>query len=165
MAYQTSPRRLIGAVVLVATAITTMLLVRANQSSAVQGTQLVRGNKPGEWRYWGADAWSSRYSPLDQINASNFSTLQIAWEWKAGAFGSDEYYRTTPIYANGRLFTVATTRRVTTAIDPATGETLWMWRLDEGIRWQKAPRQFAGRGLAYWTDGHEERVMHVGHRR
>ena len=41
----------------------------------------------------------------------------------------------------------------TMAIDPETGETLWMWRLDEGIRWQKAPRQFAGRGLAYWTDG------------
>ena len=34
-----------------------------------------------------------------------------------------------------------------------------MWRLDEGIRWQKAPRQFAGRGLAYWTDGSSERVV------
>ncbi len=68
---------------------------------------------------------------------------------------------TTPLYANGRLFTVATTRRITTAIDPETGETLWMWRLDEGIRWQKAPRQFAGRGLAYWTDGRQERVIVV----
>ena len=162
MSQQTSPRRLIGGAIIIAAAITpVLLLVRATQSSAVQGAQLVRGNKPGEWRYWGGDAWSSRYSPLDQINASNFNTLQIAWEWKSGAFGSDEYYRTTPIYANGRLFTVATTRRVTTAIDPSTGETLWMWRLDEGIRWQKAPRQFAGRGLAYWTDGREERVIVV----
>ena len=63
-----------------------------------------------------------------------------------GAFGEDEYYRTTPLYANGRLFTVATTRRIAVALDPANGDTLWMWRLDEGIRWQKAPRQFAGRG-------------------
>ena len=70
----------------------------------------VRGNVPGEWRYWGADAWSTRYSPLDQVNASNFDSLQVAWEWQGGAFGSDEYYRTTPIYANGKLFTVATTR-------------------------------------------------------
>ena len=68
-------------------------------------------------------------------------------------FGEDEYYRTTPLYANGRLFTVATTRRKAFAIDPATGKTLWKWGMDEGIRWQKAPRQFAGRGLAYWTDG------------
>ncbi|MDQ5840131.1 MAG: PQQ-binding-like beta-propeller repeat protein, partial [Chloroflexota bacterium] len=120
-----------------------------------------RGNVPGEWRAWGADLWSTRYSPLDQINAANFNSLKIAWQWNAGAFGSDEYYRTTPLYANGRLFSVATTRRVATALDPASGETLWMWRLDEGIRWQKAPRQFAGRGLAYWTDGREERVIVV----
>jgi len=120
-----------------------------------------RGNVPGEWRAWGADLWSTRYSPLDQINAENFSSLKIAWQWNVGAFGSDEYYRTTPLYANGRLYAVATTRRVATALDPATGETLWMWRLNEGIRWQKAPRQFAGRGLAYWTDGKEERVIVV----
>ncbi|HET9514104.1 MAG TPA: hypothetical protein VFO95_09245, partial [Gemmatimonadales bacterium] len=107
-----------------------------------------RGNVAGEWRVWGADLWSTRYSPLDQINASNFDSLTVAWTWNAGAFGADEYYRTTPLYANGRLFTVATTRRVALAIDPATGETLWLWRLNEGIRWQKAARQFAGRGLA-----------------
>ena len=154
-----TPLRSAGAAILFAAAVAALLVARANQSNAVQGTQLVRGNKPGEWRYWGGDAWSSRYSALDQINASNFNSLQVAWQWNAGAFGSDEYYRTTPLYANGRLFTVATTRRVATAIDPENGETLWMWRLDEGIRWQKAPRQFAGRGLSYWTDGTEERVL------
>jgi quinoprotein glucose dehydrogenase len=131
------------------------------QSRADQGPTLARGNAHGEWRVWGADLWSTRYSPLDQINASNFDSLQVAWQWNAGSLGSDEYYRTTPLYANGRLFTVATTRRVAAAIDPASGETLWMWRLNEGIRWQKAPRQFAGRGLAYWTDGSEERVIVV----
>ena len=128
---------------------------------APQATGLVRGNAVGEWRYWGADAFSTRYSPLDQINAQNFNSLQVAWKWDAGTFGADEYYRTTPIYANGRLFTVATTRRAAMAIDPETGETLWMYRLEEGIRWQKAPRQFAGRGLSYWTDGREERLIIV----
>src|SRR5262245_39488955 len=48
-----------------------------------------RGNVPGEWRVWGADAWSTRYSPLDQINAQNFNSLQIAWQWNAGEFGED----------------------------------------------------------------------------
>ncbi|MBC7564544.1 MAG: PQQ-binding-like beta-propeller repeat protein [Gemmatimonadaceae bacterium] len=122
---------------------------------------LVRGNAPGEWRFWGGDAFSSRYSPLDQITARNFDSLQVAWKWNAGTFGPDEYYRTTPLYANGRLFTVATTRRSVMAIDPETGETLWMYRLDEGIRWQKAARQFAGRGPTYWTDGVHERVIVV----
>ena len=135
--------------------------LHAARSSAQAGKPLARGNAYGEWRYWGADAWSSRYSPLDQINAKNFDSLQVAWTWNAGAFGKDEYYRTTPIYASGRLFTVATTRRVTMALDPENGETLWMYRLEEGIRWQKAPRQFAGRGLSYWTDGKAERVLTV----
>ena len=64
-----------------------------------------RGNVAGEWRAWGADLWSTRYSPLDQINAANFNTLKIVWHWNAGAFGSDEYYRTTPLYANGNCTT------------------------------------------------------------
>ena len=130
-----------------------------SQQSARDRQTLVRGNVPGEWRFWGGDAWSTRYSPLDQINATNFNNLQVAWQWKVD--GVDEYYRTTPLYANGRLFTVGTSRRNAYAIDPATGQQLWKWGIDEGIRWQKAPRRFAGRGLAYWTDGANERVVVV----
>ena len=137
------------------------LVVMAPSVAASQQKPLTRGNVSGEWRYWAADAWSTRYSPLEQIDASNFGSLQVAWQWNASQFGDDEYYRTTPLYANGRLFTVATTRRIAVAIDPANGKTLWHRGLDEGIRWQKAPRQFAGRGLAYWTDGPNERVIVV----
>jgi quinoprotein glucose dehydrogenase len=118
-----------------------------------------RGNVPGEWRVWGADLWSSRYSPLDQINAQNFNSLKQAWQWNAGQFGQDEYYRNTPLYANGRLLAVATSRRMAFALDPATGKLLWKWGMDEGIRWQKAVRRYAGRGLAYWTDGNAERAI------
>lgn len=156
---QRSPRRrsflllMFTAVAIVATALV------ASTSSARQGTGLVRGNKPGEWRVWGGDAWSSRYSALDQINESNFGKLQVAWQWNAAKDGDDEYYRTTPLYANGRILTVATTHRYAYAINPEDGKALWEWKLDEGIRWQKAPRQFAGRGLAYWTDGVNERAV------
>jgi len=140
-------------------AIAGALVFQVRQSNAKPNDPLVRGNKPGEWRYWGADAWSTRYSALDQINANNFDSLQVAWQWNAGQYGEDEYYRTTPLYANGKLLTVATNHRKAFGIDPATGKTLWQWGMDEGIRWQKAPRQFAGRGLAYWTDGTNERAI------
>jgi glucose dehydrogenase len=160
MARRMKSRRTMGVVVIVGAVFLPGSLA-FGQASSGGGPALVRGNAAGEWRVWGADLWSTRYSPLDQINASNFDSLQVAWQWPAGAFGIDEYYRTTPLYANGRLFTVASTRRVAVALDPTRGEALWMWRLDEGIRWQKAPRQFAGRGLAYWTDGTEERVIVV----
>jgi quinoprotein glucose dehydrogenase len=137
-----------------------LLVVLATKvMSARQGKPVVRGNVAGEWRVWGADAWSTRYSPLDQINAANFNSLQIAWTWDAAKDGPDEYYRTTPLYANGRILTVATTHRYAYALDPATGTTLWSYKLPEGIRYQKAPRQFAGRGLAYWTDGSAERAI------
>lgn len=156
-----APRPRLLALGLAAVAIAA-LTVPAARSAARQGSGLVRGNKPGEWRYWGGDAWSTRYSSLDQINASNFSNLKVAWQWDAAVDGPDEYYRTTPLYANGRLFTVATTHRYAYAIDPATGKTIWSYNtLNEGIRHQKAPRQFAGRGLSYWTDGTNERVLIV----
>ena len=148
-----------GIAVVAGVLVTGAVLTHASQSSARQTPGLVRGNKPGEWRYWGADAWSTRYSALDQINAANFDSLQVAWTWNAGQYGDDEYYRTTPLYANGHLLTVATARRKAFAIDPATGQTLWQWGMDEGIRWQKAARQFSGRGLAYWTDGQQERAV------
>jgi quinoprotein glucose dehydrogenase len=118
-----------------------------------------RGNPPGEWRYWGADAWSSRYSPLDQINASNFNNLQIAWTWSPG--GTDEYFRSTPLYANGRMYSVGKQERHAFAIDPATGKQLWEYGLEEGIRFQKAPRPYSGRGLVYWSSGNNERIILV----
>jgi glucose dehydrogenase len=116
-----------------------------------------------EWRFWGGDAGSTRYSPLAQIDASNFARLEVAWRWSAANFGPEPefYYRATPIYANGVLYTVAGERRAVAAIDPATGETLWTWRMDEGLRWEKAPRRFSGRGLAYWSDGSDERIIVV----
>ncbi|HEX9705665.1 MAG TPA: PQQ-binding-like beta-propeller repeat protein [Gemmatimonadales bacterium] len=122
-----------------------------------------QGAVDGEWRFWGGDAGSTRYSSLDQIKGDNAATLRVAWRWRAANFGPEPetYYRATPLYANGVLYTVAGERRAVAAIDPATGETRWIWRMDEGLRWEKAPRRFSGRGLAYWRDGSTERLIVV----
>ncbi len=122
-----------------------------------------QGAAGGEWRFWGGDAGSTRYAPLNQITRDNVGKLEIAWRWRAANFGPapETYYRATPLYADGVLYTVAGERRDVAAIDPATGETLWTWRLDEGLRWEKAPRRFSGRGLAYWSRGTDRRVIIV----
>ena len=162
MARRFTPIRTLGVTMVAGLTLLGVFMVRGSidaQNNPSAG--LVRGNVPGEWRFWGGDAWSTRYSPLDQINGTNFDKLQVAWRWNAATDGLDEYFRTTPLYANGRLFTVATTRRYAYAVDPEKGTTLWSWKMDEGIRHQKAPRQFAGRGPAYWTDGREERLIVV----
>ena len=118
----------------------------------------------GEWRYYGGDAGSNKYSPLDQINRNNFEDLQIAWRWRTDNLGPRPDYnlQATPLMVDGVLFTTAGSRRSVAAIDAATGETLWLYRLDEGSRGANAPtRAVSGRGVAYWSDGTEERILHV----
>lgn len=109
------------------------------------------GVPPGEWRYWGGDERSSRYTPLDQIDANNFEDLEVVWRWKAANFGPepDYIYRTTPLYIKGTLYAVAGQRRTVVAIDPATGETLWMWRMKPNPRWQASTRKNYGKGVAW----------------
>ena len=155
-------RRAAGVTLALGAVLCAAWLVQASQTTPAKAPALVRGNVPGEWRYWGADAWSTRYSPLDQITAANFNSLKMAWQYQVGAeFGEDEYFRSTPLYANGRIISVAGGKRGVVALNPGTGELLWKWGLEEGIRYQKAPRPYSGRGLAYWTDGRAERVVLV----
>ncbi len=115
------------------------------------GAALNDGTAGGEWRYWGGDEASSRYSPLDQIDADNFADMEIAWRWKADNFGPEVDYilRATPLYVKGKLYAVAGQRRTVVSIDPATGETLWMWRMKDNPRWQKSTRKNYGKGVAY----------------
>ena len=116
-----------------------------------------------EWRTYGGDLANTRYSPLDQINAGNFSRLEIAWRFKPDTFGSRPEYdlEVTPLVVKGVIYATVGTRRDVVAMDAATGELLWMSRLEEGERAQKAPRKLSGRGLAYWTDGREDRIYYV----
>ena len=108
--------------------------------------------RPVEWLNNRGDAASTSYSPLDQINRDNVSKLRIAWRWKSENFGPtpEYYFRATPLMANGVLYTTAGVRRTVVAIDATTGETLWIYRLDEGLRGTSAPRRSSGRGVAYW---------------
>jgi quinoprotein glucose dehydrogenase len=105
----------------------------------------------GGWSSWGADAHATRYSPHAQIAADNFATLETAWTWSGDNYGpdADALLRATPIYAEGRLFTVAGTRRTVVALDPATGETLWMFREPPTKRWRDSMRKDYGKGVAY----------------
>jgi quinoprotein glucose dehydrogenase len=121
--------------------------------------------KNGEWPMYTADLRGSKYSPLDQINGSNFSKLEVAWRLKTDNFGPrpETKLEGTPIMVKGMLYATAGTRRAVVAVNPATGEIKWTYSLDEGeraTRW--APRQLSGRGLSYWTDGKgDDRVVYV----
>ena len=127
------------------------------------GLHAQSGAKKGEWPTYGGDTGNTRYSPLDQINADNFSKLVVAWRFKTDHLGPrPEYqYETTPLMVNGVLYATGGSRRAVVALDPETGEELWVHSEREGARGAAAPRQLSGRGLAYWTDGKEERILYV----
>ena len=119
--------------------------------------------KDTEWASYAADLAGTRYRPLDQINASNFGNLEIAWRIKTDNFGDRPEYKLegTPLMVNGVLYATAGSRRAVIAVDPESGELLWIHGEHEGKRGGAAPRQLSGRGLAYWSDGVDERIFYV----
>ncbi|TDI26488.1 MAG: pyrroloquinoline quinone-dependent dehydrogenase [Acidobacteria bacterium] len=116
-----------------------------------------------EWTTYGGDLASTRYSPADQINRDNFNDLEVAWRLRTDNFGpAPEFnFQSTPLMVGGVLYTTAGTRRAVVAVDAATGELLWMHRLDEGERGAAAPRRLSGRGLAFRDDGGAGQILYV----
>ncbi len=116
-----------------------------------------------DWTTYGGDLASRRYRPFDQINRDNFKDLEVAWRFKTDALGArpEFNFEVTPLMVKGVIYTTAGTRRAVVALDAATGEMLWMHREDEGKRGDAAPRRLSGRGLSYWSDGRDSRIVYV----
>ncbi|HEX4997743.1 MAG TPA: pyrroloquinoline quinone-dependent dehydrogenase [Terriglobia bacterium] len=116
-----------------------------------------------EWRYWGGDARTTHYAPLDQIGPANVSRLQIVWRWNTASLGgrADSNWEVTPLMVGGILYFTAGQQRHAVAANAATGETLWTYVLDEGARAAR-PVRSNNRGLAYWSDGrNDSRVLFI----
>jgi quinoprotein glucose dehydrogenase len=114
-----------------------------------------------DWLHYANDASSTRYSPLDQINAGNFNKLELAWRFSTNALGPrlDADFQSTPLVVKGRLYCTAGFRRDVVCLDAGTGELLWMHTYDEGAR--IGSRGGPGLGVGYWTDGTQERIVYV----
>ena len=129
-----------------------------------------QGAPNGEWPYYGGDVGGTKYSGLDQIDATNFNDLEIAWRWQSADAGFDlealrEIHedlslvnlKVTPLMVGGVLY-VVTPLRLAVALDAGTGETLWVHN-PEVIRDTKFSinsSNFSSRGGAYWRDGNDE---------
>jgi quinoprotein glucose dehydrogenase len=117
----------------------------------------------GEWPHYTGDLTGARYSPLDQINADNFNKLEVAWRFKTDNLGTRPEYKLegTPLMVKGMIYTTAGTRRSVVALKADTGELVWVHAEFEGQRAVNSPRQLSGRGVSYWSDGREERILYV----
>jgi len=152
------------AVVLALAVVAGLRLTTATITGQAPAASGMPSTAKGEWPTYTADIRGSRYSPLDQINASNFSKLEVAWRFKTDSLGPFPEYKLegTPLMVNGMIYTTGGTRRSVIALDPRTGELQWVYSLREGRRAALSPRQLSGRGVSYWTDGKgDERVIFV----
>jgi quinoprotein glucose dehydrogenase len=153
--------RIVPALALLAVALAWVTPKVSGQAGAPAGQP---STKNGEWPMYTADLRGSKYSPLDQINASNFNKLEVAWRFKTDNLGTRPEFKLegTPIMVKGVVYTTGGTRRSVVALDAKTGELMWVYSLREGTRAAIAPRQLSGRGLSYWTDGKtDERIIFV----
>ena len=127
-----------------------------------QSTPAPAGTSGGEWPSYAGDLRNHHYSPLNQIDAGNFNTLEVAWRFKTDSLGPRPEYKLegTPLVVNGVVYATGGTRRSVIALDAATGELLWVHSEREGARAAASPRQLSGRGVAYWTDGRDERILY-----
>src|SRR5215510_5410367 len=121
----------------------------------------------GEWPAYAGTYASAKYSPLDQINAANVGTLTVAWRWtspdhavRAATPGIDPsmIHQGTPIMVNGVLYTSTSLSQVA-AIDAATGQTKWVFDPEAWKLGMPTNNGWLHRGVAYWRDGADERVI------
>ena len=137
-----------------------LLIVLAALPPAIKAQS---GGNISEWPTYGGDLANTRYRPFDQVDATNFNKLEVAWTFKTDNLGPRPEFMLegTPLMVGGVVYTTAGTRRAVVALDAATGELLWMHSENEGERGDASPRKISGRGLAYWSGGNESRIFYV----
>ena len=154
------PRRFAGGVILV-------YLAALGLDTAVEAQT---GTAGGEWRSYGADLASTKYSPLEQVDASNFGQLRLAWRWDLPELSLDldairqqvpevqfRMFQATPLMVGGVLY-LSTPLHIVAAVDAGTGETRWLH--DPQAYLKVRPTHFYNsRGVAYWADGDDRRIF------
>ena len=116
-----------------------------------------------EWRYYGADAGGTKYSPLKQINRTNVATLQPAWTFHTGEISDGKTlltrtaFEATPLVVDGVMYLTTPFNRLI-ALDPESGKQLWAF--DPKLDKSRPANLFLSRGSAWWSDGRHKRLFY-----
>lgn len=119
--------------------------------ATVTGKAWVKRNPAQEqrdWAVWGGSTENNHYSSLTQINRNNVKQLAVAWSFDSQEEGG---LQTSPIVADGVLYGITPTQKIF-ALDAATGKLFW--KFDSGVKGTQPDR-----GLAYWSDGKDKRIL------
>jgi len=118
-------------------------IVEANSAAQIAGKK-----QNHDWPIYGGTPQNNHFSPLSQINRQNVSQLAVAWTYDTEESGG---LQSSPIIVDGTLYGLTPTEKVF-ALNAATGKLLW--KFDSGIKGTQPDR-----GLAYWSDGKEARII------
>jgi quinoprotein glucose dehydrogenase len=131
------------------------LLAVLLQSTSTAETPIQRTQ---DWRVYHGDAAGSHYSKLDQINTSNVHKLKIAWIYNTGDKRDDNrsQIQCNPLIVDGVLFGTSPRLKVL-ALDAATGKRRWSF--DPYASGRQQDPSGINRGLAYWEDGDDRRIL------
>ena len=144
-------------------AVVTSALLSCSPAAAQQGAP------DGQWPAYGGDHGSTKYSPLDEIDSYNVERLRVAWRWaspdnpivtanRRTLPALPDAFKSTPVLVDGVLY-IKTSLSQAAAIDAATGETLWTFDPGSWEGERPANTGFNSRGVAYWSDGRDARIL------
>ncbi|WP_205940832.1 pyrroloquinoline quinone-dependent dehydrogenase [Pedobacter paludis] len=142
-----------------------ILVVSLSISFTGSFAQTTQGSA-NEWKNYGSDKGSSQYSSLSQIDSANFKDLHIAWTWrsveeeitKAHPEIKSWVWESTPLMIGGVLY-ISTSLSQVAAIDAASGKTKWVYDPETWKNGTPSNNGFVHRGVAYWKDGQDERIL------
>ena len=118
----------------------------------------------GEWHAIGRDAANTKYSPLDQIDAGNFTDLEVAWRWTSLSTAVAEanerirpsQFKSVPLMADGLVY-VSTALGQVAALDAGTGEPVWTYDPQIYAYLDRPPNMgWHHRGVTYWNDSESD---------
>ena len=109
-----------------------------------------------KWSVYRGDKAALQYSSLAQINTENVRQLEVAWTYRTGGNTQRSTIQCNPIVVRDRMFLTSPDLRVI-ALEAATGQELWQFDPD-----QENIMGGVNRGVTYWTDGKEERILFTG---
>ncbi|GMB81137.1 glucose/quinate/shikimate family membrane-bound PQQ-dependent dehydrogenase [Shinella zoogloeoides] len=118
-------------------------------------TPALGGNVPaGEWHQYGRTQYGQRYSPLDQINTDNVSTLKVAWQYQTGDVKlpddvGETTYQVTPLKIGDTLY-MCTPHNWAIALDAASGKEKWKYDSNSGMNPDRQHQTC--RGVTYYAD-------------
>ena len=144
---------------LVTAGLLTIFLVSTGSAGAQTGAA------DGQWHHYAGDHGSTKYAPLDQIDAENFAALEVVWRWQSvDTELADKtrfrpgYLRATPLMVEGVVYLPTGLSQIA-ALDAATGKTLWVHDPQSYEQGMITHGMFQHRGLEYWSDGKEARLL------